>query len=188
VSVQLEPDHWMTGRHHGHSVYNELLHVPLVVRHPPTVPAGRSVDAVVRLVDVMPSLLERVGLDPSRFDGLEGVSFAPLLRGEEDPAGPRWAFSERTYYGLEMKSVQDDRFKLILRYEDGEVELYDLAEDPGEQRNLAASRPEETARLRAELDRWIERAGPLLPEDGGAPAADLDDHDLERLRALGYIR
>ncbi|MFQ5540429.1 MAG: sulfatase, partial [Candidatus Binatia bacterium] len=114
------------GRHHGHSLYDELLHVPLIIRYPSRVPRGSRVKETVRLIDVLPTLLELAGISlGSSRATFEGTSLLPLIMNGNDPWGPRFSYSERTYYGLEHKAVEDGRYKMILQPGNGGAELYD---------------------------------------------------------------
>ncbi len=172
------------GRYHGHSLHSELLHVPLIIRFPRQIPQGLRVDGLARQVDILPTILDLVTIEPSdsrqRF---EGASLLPLMRGEE--TGRRLAFSERNLYGPRQSSIQDDRYKLIFENATGRIELYDLDADPGEATDLAAARKQEADRLLALLKEWQANMGTAPP-----PTPEISwetTEDIERLRSLGYI-
>jgi len=164
---------------HAH-VYDGVARVPLVVHLPDRGTQGRR-EAPVSLVDVAPTLLAAVG-HADLADGMDGVDLAtttadalvhrPLLVQGHD------AFSSDVHSAL----VQGDR-KLI-RLADGSVQLYDVADDPGEQHDLAEADPARVEQLDAALDA-------LLPAGGEAPAVldgdALPDDVREQLRGLGYI-
>jgi len=193
-------DHGNLG--HGATPYEEVLRVPLLFRGP-GVPAGRRIPAPLGLVDLMPTLLELVGVPVPA--GVTGRSFADLVRGEggdgsgrERPlyseAWFRWAHSPTGLRPVEQPTLSvrlGDR-KLI-RFRRGEghrYEYYDLARDPDEQRDLYPQQPAAAADLRALLDGYeasaLEQRRALLDEDAGdAPLLD-PDHE-ESLRALGYV-
>ncbi len=178
---------------HGSSLHNRVLHVPLGFRWPGRIAPGAS-DTPVQLVDVLPTVLELTGV--ARADGLDGRSLVPLLQGE--PAAERPAFSEmRSAPGecrrLELEpgcrvdrhAVQDRRFKLIHSARPEYHVLYDLVSDPLETRNVAAEYPEELARLRELLERYLERpAGPVARGEAAVP----DEPTRLQLEALGYAR
>jgi arylsulfatase A-like enzyme len=158
------------GRGHGCIFHHEVLHVPLVVHPPRSLPAARGVvdGRPLTLADVLPLVLEGLGLPappgtggaPREFRVAE--SGLPLC-GE---AAPR-------------RAIQDARFKLIAG--DAGSALYDRAADPAESRDVGAARPQERARLEAWLAEWVRGAR--------APRAAPPDPDRdERLRALGYVR
>ncbi len=182
---------------HQLCLYESLLRVPLILRWPGVFEAGRRDAAPVQLVDVMPTILEAAGVERAAWPAMEGVS---LLRGSprEDrplfaeymrPLEQRVLFHEVdpqfdfTVYDRRLKSIQVGTLKLIAS-ERGDAELYDLAQDPGETHNLAGQRPQVVSELRTQLDDW---AGGWVPGSAGEPPL-LDEHTLEALRSLGYIR
>ncbi len=183
---------------HGQTVYGELTRVPLVVHWPGAVKAGTRVEPTVESVDLMPTILELAGIAAPR--GLQGKSLVPLLEGRA-AAWDRPAFSEKAKTsdgfsppprGTESYAVVHGGWKLVHHVErDGatpEFELFDAKSDPLDSRNLAGDRPAEVARLRALLDSWRERsAAARLPADDAA-AESMTADELERLRALGYIK
>jgi arylsulfatase A len=131
------------------------LRVPLIVRWPGHVPAGRVVDAPMMNTDWLPTLLEWAGQRVP--DNLDGVSLTGLLAGCGD--APRrllyWHFPHYTNQGSQPAgAVRDGDWKLIEYYEDQHVELFNLAEDVGETNNLAAREPERVSQLRARLAAW----------------------------------
>jgi len=101
---------------HGHSPYDELVHVPAVARTPAGSADGHSVDELVSLVDVAPTLLDyAAGVDPDQFSSLaQGVSVAPALSGG-DVDGHEAVFTETTPYDMQNSfySVRTDRWKYI---------------------------------------------------------------------------
>ena len=141
-------------------LYEGGLRIPLIVRWPGRVPAGRVVDAPVVNTDWLPTLLEFVGLPvPS---GLDGASLAGLLTGRS-PAPKRslfWHFPHYTNQGSKPAgAVRKGDWKLIEHYEDGQVELFNLAQDIGETTDLASRYPDRANRLRAQLASWRQAAG-----------------------------
>jgi len=172
-------DHERLG--HGHSLYGELLRVPLVVRYPGE--AGRrragSREEPAWSLDIVPTVLDVARLPVP--DLLPGVS----LRGALPRTRARVA---RTH---EQTAIQLDRFKLVLgalhspRWTAEPEELYDVLEDPRERRNLAPERPEIVRRLRESLQRFEEKVVPLAEGDGEIGA--LSPEEWRRLRELGYV-
>jgi arylsulfatase A-like enzyme len=179
---------------HGETLHNPALHVPLVFLWPGRIDPGASTRPV-ELVDVMPTLLELVGLPVPT--GIDGESLAPIIQGESDGAHLGAAFSElRSSPGecalqgrgpdclLDRVAVQDERFKLISSRLPPFDLLYDLQQDPGETRDVAPKFPAELQRLRDEVDAYRRRgSGAEIPRSTG----DLDPETEERLRALGYL-
>jgi arylsulfatase A len=130
------------------------LRIPLVVRWPGHVPAGRVVDTPVVLTDCLPTLLELAGRPvPANLDGL---SLASCLAGREPP--PRaffWHFPHYTNQGSRPAgAVREGDWKLIEHYEDGRLELFNLARDISEKSNLADQEPVRAREMAAELAAW----------------------------------
>lgn len=167
--------------------YAECLQVPLMIRLPEGRRGGTRVSAPVSLVDVLPTLLELLGLEPA--PDLSGRSLTGLMRGE--PARPRMLFAE---YGARddmwAKSVWDDRWRYTEIQDPGvfTAELFDRRADPREEHDLSEARPDLVELYSAALDA---RFGPERRriQDPGAtpPGTELDAETLERLRALGYV-
>ena len=173
------------GRFHGHSLYSELLDVPLIIRYPPRLPRGARVEKLVRHIDLLPTVLDLAEVDPGPWSvRQEGSSLLPLMTGQDDEQS-RWVFSERNLYGRQQRSVQDDRYKLIVEVGTERIELYDVIADPGERENLAESRRDEADRLLTLLTEWASRMGPVVPPPESDAASS---EDLESLRALGYVQ
>jgi arylsulfatase A-like enzyme len=177
---------------HGVHIYEEAVRVPLLVRWPGRVPAGRVVDAVVALVDLGPTLLELLGA-PVEGQPFQGRSLAAAFRGEEPFDSRREIFLQRRHYdgGIyngtyaegEKFGVRAGSWKYIVGEEEETRELFDLSEDPGEARNLHDDFPEVAARLAARLEEWRRRHA----RAGEAPPP-IPDEEAERLEALGYVQ
>ena len=173
---------------HGETLYDELLHVPLIVAGP-GVRAGQRLATPVSLVDVMPTLAELLGVDC--LESPTGRSFAPLLRGET-PAElldlDQYAVSPLRNEGADALIHGD--LKLISTGRDRTLELYDLAADPGEQHDLAAERPRVAAEMLGRVRRIrrhnAERREATL-RAVGEPSPREEDEARKQLRALGYV-
>ena len=126
------------------------VRIPVIVRWPGQVPAGRVVDAPVVNTDWLPTMLEWAGQPVP--DNLDGVSLSGLLAGRSD-APQRvfcWHFPHYTNQGSQPAgAVRDGDWKLIEYYEDQRAELFNLADDVGEMTDLAAREPERVSQLRA---------------------------------------
>ncbi|MCL4508845.1 MAG: sulfatase-like hydrolase/transferase [Chloroflexi bacterium] len=142
----------------GPCLYDELLHVPLLISWPGQ-PPGRS-DELVSLLDVVPTMLDAAGLPPD--PALPGRSLRPLLQGE--PVDwPDWAMIEYLSKQRRANPIRGLRYGhwQYNRYLWGGEELYDLAADPGELRNLAGelTYAEQSDQLRATLEHWRATTG-----------------------------
>jgi arylsulfatase A len=141
-------------------VYQGGLRIPLIVRWPGRVPAGRVVDEPVVNTDWIPTLHELIGERPP--SGLDGVSFAAFLRGQA-PAPVRkffWHFPHYTNQGSRPTgAVRDGQWMLVEYYDDPKAELYDLGTDIREQHDVAARQPERVVQMRAALAAWRQEVG-----------------------------
>lgn len=157
-------------------LYDAVVHVPLIVRHPPSIRPSRH-DAMVQLIDVAPTVYEAAGVSPP--PGLDGRSLWPLLRGESGEHRREVFLSECTWEA--KRALRTPEWKYITCYDPGlygrrEPELYDLRADPAETDNLAASRPELVRQLHARIDRWLQDGLQGRPDpfqaviDDGLPA------------------
>jgi len=168
------------GQGHGHSVHDEVVRVPLVIRAP-GIP-GRRVNELVRQIDVLPTVLELVGLP--RPAALPGRSLVPAMRGE--PMDPVGALSELDIYDLRFDSWRTAKWKLIRPGAGGTPRLYDLAADPGETTDVAPQHPDVTAALEAELERARELGRERARLFGSARELTLTPGIQGDLEALGY--
>lgn len=185
-------DHdWWT---HG-ILYTEQVRVPLMIRAPSSDP-GQKVDYLVRCIDIMPTVLELVGLSRDNWPLMEGSSLVPLLK--PDAGNPNYvAYCDSVNmlsYGMHggIRDVKDDMLFAVVdgdwKYihhllRETESELYNLAMDPGELNNLIGSHAGPLARLRAEL-----KEHDFLPERQLRGAwRRMSPEDVQRLRSLGYI-
>lgn len=167
VVVFLSDNGYMLGQHarfEKHCFYEPSVRVPLLFRRPGTIPAGRRTRELVELVDLLPTVLGLLGqpIPP----GLHGEDHSRLVLGEPGAAGRSVVVSE--YHENEEAMARSDRYKLILgsgrrARKDGYAapaapvgpyeHLYDMLEDPGEERDLAAD--PRLAEVRASLERAI---------------------------------
>ena len=142
--------------HHG--MYDNTLHVPLILRYPGRVPAGRRVSGFTHHQDLVPTLLDLAGIE---HDGsFDGRSVLPMISGEVASHAPSFYITECTW--MRKHGWRTPEWKLIVALEPDfhfkpEYELYNLLEDPEENHNLASARPDVVARLKAEMDDHIAR-------------------------------
>jgi arylsulfatase A-like enzyme/Tfp pilus assembly protein PilF len=162
---------------HGIFAYETTLHVPMILFQPGLL-RPRVVSDLVRHVDLVPTVLDALGMPMPQ--GLAGRSLMPLATGHGDPAAPSYfeALSAATNRGwAPLHGLVKDRYKYI----DLPIpELYDLAQDPKETRNLVASTPQVLEDLRGQL-------GGVRAEDRGVQKSQESAETRERLRALGYL-
>ena len=165
--------------------------MPLIVRDPSrSLPTG-VVQRPVSVVSLTPTVLDLVGIDPSRF-GFQAGSLR-VEPSDENGAGTPEVFCEvdfvpvrksRMVPEVHKRSLIESRHKLIRDEGSGLVELYDLENDPAERSDLYEQQPEPARRLSRSLARMAEHAA-----SGGVDASmrTIDDAEIERLKALGYV-
>jgi len=119
---------------HGDTVYQELVHVPLMIRAPGVFPAGKVVHADVEVMDLYATMLDLAGIKPT--PAAEGTTLAPLAR-DEVGGSPRAAL---TVDGQVSRGIKVQRYRMVHRGP-GRIELYDEYDDPREQKDVAAERP-----------------------------------------------
>ena len=135
-------------------VYEGGQRVPVIVRWPGHVPAGRVIDSPVNNIDWIPTLLEMT--EKPVPDGLDGISFAAGLLGGAIPERPMfWHFPHYTNQGGRPSGcMRDGNWLLVELYDENRAELYDLSADIGERCDLAAEHPNRVATMQARLDAW----------------------------------
>jgi arylsulfatase A-like enzyme len=163
---------------HRFKLYDELLRVPLIMRLPARLPAGQVVTAQVRLLDLVPTILDLLNVDKGPF---EGASLLPLMEGHEET--PRIAISE-TQPETGLYAIRQDGWKLILNVHTGAVELYNLRRDPRETTNCANTAPLMASKLEAQLRGHVQRTA---ASPSSQAEIEVDHLTLDRLRALGYV-
>lgn len=192
------------GTSHAFMLWNELLHVPLIFVAPGLLPEGLVVKDPVQSLDLYPTLLELLGVPAP--EGLQGRSFAPLLRGEPGDGRPIFAENHETpgseqfflAQGITL-SVIEGPWKFILNVkspqgrEQPRRQLFRLDVDFAEKVDRAAEQPEVADRLEAMVLAWwtANRARNEKVEVGSLTVDELHDADpetLDRLRKLGYIK
>lgn len=164
------------GFEHGHTLYNELVHVPLIIRNGS---AARRVAQVVAHVDVAPTLCALAGVkaDPA----FVGRDLRGLIDGGTLPDRP--IVFEGNFWGKPLLGWLKGGYKLIRRA-DKTVELYSLEQDPRELNDLAHTNADLAARMTADMALAFKRmaAGPAASN----PGVSLTHQEMERLKALGY--
>jgi len=153
-------------------LYEGGIRVPLMVRWPGHIPPGTTTAAVVGPIDIYPTVLDLLGLAAPARQKLDGVSYAPVLRQSGSLA--RDAYFTWFPHLAPGVAVRQGDWKLIRRFEprpqdyEGLHELFNLREDLGETKNLAALRPEKVRELDALIDAFIKETGALMPRPNPA--------------------
>jgi arylsulfatase A-like enzyme len=168
---------------HGKTLYDEVIHVPLIIKYPPLIPAGRTISEVVSTISIMPTILDILGI-PLKEE-VQGKSLLPLITGKGNYDG-REVYSETEMY-IPLKSVRTQEFKFIYNMETQEEELYNLKSDPGEQTNLIDQDIASARLFERKLFNWIIASSQLGSSSEASGSTQLDEEAKERLRALGYL-
>ncbi len=167
---------------HGLSAHQDQLHVPLILRWPHHLPAGKRIRRTVRLFDVMPTILDLVGIRPP--DGIQARTLAGLIRG--GGAYDAIALAEAVKQRPQEKALVVGKWKLLAFMAKNRYELYDLDADPLERHDLAADQPDQLARLRGLLARQLEENA-ALGRDVKAQSTGISAQERARFQALGYF-
>jgi arylsulfatase A-like enzyme len=170
-----EHDRWLHG-----TLYEECLHIPLVIRFPGGAHAGRF-DVLAESIDIMPTALELLGrTHPSNTDGR---ALQQHISGSWDREISYAQYSR----GALQSFLFSDSLKLIRDRQQGyaQIELFSLETDPSEAHDIADEDPELTSTLLESVDRWIENVSRSPGVVSGI--SNRDAETLDALRALGYV-
>jgi len=185
--VIITSDHGEEFLEHGGFQHKKIfeypnLHVPLIV-HVPGQPA-RVVEDVVELVDLVPTVLDLLGLPP--HDGAMGRSLAPLTRGESREAFAGHVGFAESSLDSGSRTVVSERWQLLDDATRQRRQLFDLQNDPTERDDVAGNEPATVAELSAVLDRYVAENTRRNPRTTH-PAPEIDAETRRQLKALGYV-
>ena len=137
------------------TLYEGGIRVPLIVRWPGIIRPGTACKEPVTSVDFYPTFLEIVGAKAPANQPLDGESMMPLLTqtGTLKRDAIYWHYPHY-HHSRPAGAIRQGKWKLIEFFEDGKLELYDLAKDIGEKKNLAEKNPKKAAQLQKKLARW----------------------------------
>jgi arylsulfatase A-like enzyme len=189
-----EHGHWQ----HTHSLYEEILRVPLIVKWPGRSPKGR-VKNLVSLIDIFPTLVEAVGLSPPTTSAVSLARYtgegweppdSPLVISEAagwwSADGTPMKISFRTGELKYMAALQGSREEELSFSHLCKEELYNLSKDPREQQSLLASSPGDAESFRRQLQDYLEDAERFRANRLGQTVV-IDEATKKRLRSLGYV-
>jgi len=178
------------GEHEGQTShpckpYNELIHVPLLIRFPKGLAAGRTVSANVQLLDLAPTLFDLLGL--GEFEQFEGRSLVPLAKGRAAPEfDNRFVFSTWS----QVTSVIRAEWKLMYDHSTRDAKLFNIRKDPGELADVVQSERPLAEELEKELVAHVTRQADLheaLMKREDETAVGIDPQVQEQLKNLGYL-
>jgi arylsulfatase A-like enzyme len=166
---------------HGKTQYQEVVRVPLVFRGP-GIPKGLRVATPASLLDVVPTLLARLGLT---VPGLDGEDLSRVLAGEPGRLAERVLFGEADHINVQpdiTRAVRRGNLKLVYDRLSDRRQLFDLSRDPGETADVQGAHTEPLKLLDEQLRRFL-----LIRGESAAPAK-LSPAEIEKLRSLGYVQ
>ncbi|MBI3932836.1 MAG: sulfatase [Acidobacteria bacterium] len=171
---------------HNVHVYEEAVHVPLVVRFPAGKgPAGARVAGLVDLLDLAPTIADLFGAlgRGGSDEQFEGRSLLPVVAGA--PGKP--AVLSRTVWDRPVYALRDEAFKFVYDTRTGEERLFDLVSDPGETRDVRWKEPIRAAYFREALHQWTLDLGRRRVTATEAIERFPDPSQCENMKALGYL-
>ena len=193
--VVVTADHGEEFLEHGFVIHHvlsglaeELIRIPLIVKLPTGTPSGVTVNELVRIVDIAPTVLDYAGLG-NEANHMDGTSLRPLIEGQEGPA--RTVFYSTIDYGIVRTARW--KYRLIKHPESGgepHERLFDIVADPLEEYDVAEDHPDVLSELGERYEAFAQhlRTRSAPPDTAGAPdAEELNAEELERLEALGYV-
>jgi len=170
---------------HGFTMHHTELHVPLIMRWPGVLEAGKRVEQTVQLIDLMPTFIEKLGLQ--KVDGLQGRSLVQHLEGDGPAVAPPAiaeggkASQQGAVYNGDWKLIRSTKWSRT-----GNLHLYNRLSDPMEMADIAQAQPEEKKQLAALLHKQS-AANRLLKDKIWIERVTLSKEQEERLRSLGYL-
>jgi arylsulfatase A-like enzyme len=174
---------------HGHTLHSQVTRVPLIIASP-SMRRGARVDASVRTIDILPTMLEIAAPEQLESNALEGQSLLSFAHGD---GASRDTYAEGMLYGPSEHSLVSDGFKLLCDSGPNRCSLYDTRRDPGEETDLAGAQPERVKRMREALEAHAERleasAHAIRGEgsgEGSGEGTPIPESVEAALRALGY--
>jgi len=176
---------------HGKKLFEPSLRIPLIISFPSVIPQERVIHSLVRSIDIMPTLLEFLDIDPVR--DIQGISLLPLIFEETRDLGltsygetffPRLRFDQ-----AELRSYRTERWKYIRYIKDNNIireNLFDLKNDLGEIQDVSTIEESKTQELAFLLDELIENDRKKAVNKN--TFFSMDEETKRKLKSLGYIR
>jgi arylsulfatase A-like enzyme len=173
------------GKGHRMTLFDEVIRIPLVVRYPPHLSAGRRVRAQTRMIDVAPTLLELTNMESTGLGAGRGL--LPLAVGG-DEVHPLLAISELDSVGHRLLSARTMEWKVLEDLRRGSLQYFELGQDPAELEPLASWENPRAGSIRTTYDEarasLRERAAETVD---AAPTAHIPPEVREQLKGLGYL-
>jgi arylsulfatase A-like enzyme len=172
---------------HGRTYFQEVLHVPLIMRGP-NLPKGRRIKNITSLLDVMPTLLAMLGIPPP--PGLDGIDLQPLWQKNNAGTPKRLLFGEADWNNIVDNKIVDDikrfirqdHYKFHFNRVTGKMELYDIVNNPDENIDVSSKHTSLVKLMRSRLRDF------LRISRTGRTVDPLSPKELELLKSLGYLQ
>ncbi len=175
---------------HVKNIYNEQLHVPLIIHSPSDAFGKASIDHVVNLVDLLPTITELGGVSLSkRIDGMQGESLVALFSESEEGNQPKgWAFAQSRRFpspkGPPLKyALQEGDYKYIY-HESHPDEFFQLEKDPYETTSIAESETEKEKEMKGKIEKMIKEYG----KPSKLKPRSMSKEIIEMLKDIGYVQ
>ena len=166
------------GRDHGHTLYEELIHVPLIMRWPRSIAAGTVISSLVQLADLSPTLLRLAGGVPGSGAGHD---LSGLIAGREPSPGASSVYAEEKLDGHKLRALVTASRKLIIDAAQPQPLAFDLVHDPEELHPLPGGTPQDLLATMREVE-----ARDRPPPESTAPHIDVPESVRQAMEALGY--
>jgi arylsulfatase A-like enzyme len=147
-------------------LYEGGIRVPQVIKVPGVTKPGSIHETMVTTVDLFPTLLALANIDLPGDRVVDGIDLSGALAGGELPVRAPLVWHFPHYHGAGWRpgtAIRVGDWKLVRHYESGDIELFNLASDPGELSNVAAANPVQVEKLEHELELWFEKTGAAMP-------------------------
>lgn len=181
-------EHGTTG--HGHTLYNELIHIPLILRWPEEIPQNKRINTLVSQVDIMPTILDYLDIKYNRL--MQGRNLRCLIEGKKDRLHDVVYAEVSRHSDKVFTSAISNQNKCILDLNTGNKQFFDLSTDPSEQKNIYNMRSSNgPVALASCVTQWLAnnaRLASQLCNDVNLQEVELDEDRLKRLKSLGYLR
>jgi arylsulfatase A-like enzyme len=173
------------GVKHALTLYDEVIHIPLMMRLPWNIPAGLKINSPVRTIDVMPTILKLLHFNPPQQ--CQGKSLIPLIKNKKQHEAKE-IYCEEDFGDKVMQSIRKADWKLIYYPKTGLVELFNIKKDHKEQNNLATHYPELIQSLLKKINLWHQQQIKRRKGLHRTRAKKLSEETIKQLKALGYLQ
>lgn len=179
---------------HGRTLYNEQIHVPLIMSIPGVCPEKETIDTYVGLIDIIPTICDILRIDWRKYGQFQGRSLLPVIKGIDKNSsviygggkyGRGFVIKDGYKYYVDKKYKTNSSKRPFNNDHIMHEELYDLKIDFNETKDLLSEKPTIALKLKKKLELFIKEASPNM---GSGRSAELDTQTKEKLKSLGYLQ